>query len=301
MDSGSGISHTVSEVVVKSLVSGVSVQRPTFLAKPDSIRSRAGIRPHFMSDCGSEILVAQIFQPPSDVRHMRKPKGGAGRALTEGRRNLESGHVQGYARAEGFEQCFLDRPEMVELAQLSISVRGCELPLFPRTEDAAYQSIEFAAGDALLDIHAQPPGRSQGDQSMTAAVADVEVDGRRGPANEGKRFSMPGGSEGQLPVPAAELSAEKGAERSPAQGEPAAGACKPVALTTRLFLPVKACQSLRFAGSMRRQVDVGDRGIADFPERTPPALGNGTRHRWGLPHGNGGFPTGRVGRVESRR
>ena len=37
--------------------------------------------------------------------------------------------------------------------------------------------------------------------------------------------------------------------------------------------------------------------MANFSKRTPPALGNGTRHMLGRyhAHGNGGFPVGRVG------
>ena len=85
---------------------------------------------------------------------------------------------------------------------------------------------------------------------------------------------MMGSAEGKLLVPATEFTTENCPERRPAQCESASSTVVPKAPPTGLFCLVEPIQCSRFAGRIRRQTDVQDRSLANFPERTPPALGN---------------------------
>ena len=258
---GSGISHTVSGVALKS--------------QPRGAFRRLLIPGQLMGDGGGELLGAQIQQPPADFRHPGKPEGLRRHAAAQGRGDLEPGHVPGETCAQGLEQCFLHRPDVVERVEPAASTKGCEVGLLLRGEGGADEAIEIAAGDPLLHVHAEPATRRHGDQSMPASVAHVEADGRRGSIDHGKRLSLAGGGEGELSVRAAESITEKGSESGAAEGEPAARTWVLEASPARGLLRVEAGESGRLAGIMRREIDVCDGGVADPSERPPPALGRG--------------------------
>ena len=89
---------------------------------------------------------------------------------------------------------------------------------------------------------------------------------------------MVGGAKGEPFISATESPAEKGAERRATQGKPVSRTSMQVSLPMRLFTFIEPRQGSRFAGRMRRQIDVYDCGMPDFSEGSPPTLGNGSRH-----------------------
>ena len=78
------------------------------------------------------------------------------------------------------------------------------------------------------------------------------------------RLSVIGGAERKLVVSAPELTTENGAECRPAQGESASRTVMAVVLPAQLFFLIEPLQGIRLAGRMRNEIDVVDRGIADF-------------------------------------
>ena len=106
-------------------------------------------------------------------------------------RDLETGGIDGEARADGLDQGLLHRPQAVEQVDLPLRVRRFERGPFVRREQQADVGVQIAAARALLQIHADAAGRSHGDQPVLAAVADIEGGGCRTAADEGERLAAP--------------------------------------------------------------------------------------------------------------
>ena len=237
-----------------------------------------GTRGQFMSDGGREVLVAKILQPPSDGRNVRKPKYAGLHAAAHGRRDLESGHIQGMSGAKRLDQCFLDCPEIIEQVTPVAPARHGQLGLFARPQYASDESIEITRRAAFFQVHPQPSLGGKGNQAMCVAVTDIKADGDRFPLDQPIRLSVMGSAEGKLPVPAGQLTTENGSERRAAQGKSASSTVVPKALPPQSFFLVEPSQGRCFTSRVRRQIDIQHRSTADFPERTPPTLGNRGSH-----------------------
>ena len=84
--------------------------------------------------------------------------------------------------------------------------------MFGLAEDALGEQVHVAVGDPFLDIDAEPSFRRNRDQSMFAAVTDVEADGSRHSIHQCDRLAMLSGLERKLLVPTAEPVTENGAK-----------------------------------------------------------------------------------------
>lgn len=132
---------------------------------------------HVQTVCarGSEPGLSQILQPKRLRRQVREAKHTGALAFDHRLRYLEAGWIQGESSTQGLYERLFQAPEPVEDIRLLVS-RGCgQRALFPRTVNAARDTVEIPAGSAHLQIYAKPVPTRESDQSVLAAVAQIEA------------------------------------------------------------------------------------------------------------------------------
>ena len=147
-----------------------------------------------------------------------------------------------------------------------------------RAVDQAADTLEIALRDTLLHIDADPVTRGNRDQTVPAAVADVEASVRAPAAHHSEGLAVFALAEGELPVAAAQPLGKDDAERGPAERELPPGPIRQEAPKARCLGIVEKGDGLHLALGVWREINVEDGGAICLAPGTPPSVVH-LRHR----------------------
>ena len=96
-------------------------------------------------------------------------------ALDHRPRYLETGWIQRESRAQGLDERLFQAPESVEDIHFLVSAGCGQRAPFLRAVNAAPDTVKIPARSAHLQIHAKVVPARESDQSVLAAVAQIET------------------------------------------------------------------------------------------------------------------------------
>ena len=222
--------------------------------------------------------VAKGCQMPVGGRLMVESEHTAGLAPTQGRREVEPSSVHGKPQANALDQGFLESPVPVE-AQTppGIVPDFREIAALTGTEDGKQPSGQVEPPVVRFDVDSDSPMWRHCDQTVVAAMADIEAYGRDPPPDKSVGLAVPLGPKGQVGIVAIERGAQQRAQRGPAEHKLPSGTGQDQPRGPVLLGGIKQPGGRPFAPAVRRKIDQNHFDGTEGSRGSPPGTGLMTR------------------------
>ena len=201
-----------------------------------------------------------------------------GLAPTQGRRKIEPGSVHGKPQANALDQGFLEGPVPVEAQTPPGIISGLrEIAAFTGTEGGQQPRGQVERPVVRFDIDPDSPMWCNCDQTVIAAMADIEAYGRDPSPDKGVGLAVCFGPKGQIGIVASERGTQQSAQRRPAEHKLPSGTGQDQPSGPILLGGIEQPGGRPFAPAVRRKIDKGHFDGTEGPRGTPPSIGLMTR------------------------